>query len=415
MTIMLFISLWAPVFLWASLIFYVSHIPGLQSGFEVWDTLLRKCAHVFEFAVLTFLLLRALGQTARFQSKKYLYVWSGLLALLYAMSDEWHQSFVPGRGPSGWDVLIDSVGIALVLYIHAKRMKMQTTFAALALLPLMFSLVSCGPEAKFKKAESLEKKGKYYQAWQKYQQFTADYPKHPKAAESLFHAGWLSQKQLKDCSMAAVFYDAVMEKYPQSEPWARLAVNQKNNCPDYFPLYAGTKWVEVDSDTKGKNARIETECKQASEKGVFPSESGVFVKTYYAGSTKFKTIQLTYRKSNDEVLEFAAENELRAKVILKFPMEVGMRWRTRSATHMFTYEIIANDATVKVQAGEFSSCLVVRSSAEGVPGATLDYYAPGVGRVLTAFSTAQGEKRNVELSSYVAAPDFDFKDFQTKP
>ncbi|MGL5435317.1 MAG: VanZ family protein [Lachnospiraceae bacterium] len=33
-----------------------------------------------------------------------------LICFIYACSDEFHQSFVPGRGPSFWDVLIDSMG-----------------------------------------------------------------------------------------------------------------------------------------------------------------------------------------------------------------------------------------------------------------------------------------------------------------
>jgi VanZ family protein len=34
-----------------------------------------------------------------------------IVGIAYAISDEWHQSFVPGRDASGWDVLFDSLGI----------------------------------------------------------------------------------------------------------------------------------------------------------------------------------------------------------------------------------------------------------------------------------------------------------------
>ena len=54
------ISLWLPVVAWAALIFSLSAIPSLSSGLGTWDYVLRKCAHVTEYAVLAAFLLRAL-------------------------------------------------------------------------------------------------------------------------------------------------------------------------------------------------------------------------------------------------------------------------------------------------------------------------------------------------------------------
>jgi hypothetical protein len=65
--------------------------------------------------------------------------------------------------------------------------------------------------------------------------------------------------------------------------------------------------------------------------------------------------------------------------------------------------ITATNQKVSVQAGEFDGCVQVRSSVEGAPGATNDYYAPNVGHVLTTFSTAGGERRNTELLSFSVA------------
>ncbi len=283
----------------------------------------------------------------------------------------------------------------------------MTIFVWMTAITLLFS--GCGADSQLKRANKLEKKGKYYEAWQKFQEFAAEHPKHPGAPEALFHAGWLAQKQLKDCDMAAVFYDSVLEKYPQADPWARLSTNQKGNCPDFFPLLPGTEWVEGDSETKGKNARIETSCRPLPEKGTMPSEAGLMVRTYFAGASKFKTIELSYKKAGNELREFTPEYELRPKIIMMLPAVVGTKWKTRSADRLFSYEITAADVTVKVEAGEFPGCIVVRSSVEAVPGATLDYYAPGVGRVLNSFSTAQGEKRNIELLSFKPGPDIDFR------
>lgn len=287
--------------------------------------------------------------------------------------------------------------------------------AAIAFAGMTLLLAGCSPEHQLDKAQSLEKRGKYYAAWQRYQEFAAKYPKHEGAAEATFRAGWLSQRQLNDCSMANVFYDSVLEKYPTSAPWARLATNQKANCPDYFPLIPGAEWVEGDSDSGGKNARIEIVCKALPDGDAMPSEAGQLSKTYFAGKEKFKTTQLTYRKVEGEVRETSVENELRSKVILHLPVLVGTKWKTRSGERLFSYEIVANDKTVKVEAGEFTNCILVRSSADGVPGATNEYYAPTVGKVLTTFSTEAGEKRNTELLTFKPAGEVDFKSLSTNP
>lgn len=77
--------------------------------------LVRKCAHLTEFAILALLLWRALRASAAPGTR----AWSWRLArstwlfvVIYAASDEFHQWFVPGRQASGWDVLIDAIGAA---------------------------------------------------------------------------------------------------------------------------------------------------------------------------------------------------------------------------------------------------------------------------------------------------------------
>ncbi len=96
------LSLWLPVVAWAGLIFALSSIPDLGTGLGTWDLVLRKLAHAAEFAVLGFLLLRALGREAVALA----------VGIAYAASDELHQHFVPGRHGSVLDVLLDSVGVA---------------------------------------------------------------------------------------------------------------------------------------------------------------------------------------------------------------------------------------------------------------------------------------------------------------
>ncbi len=97
------LTVWLPVLAWAGVIFAFSSIPSLSSGLGVWDTVLRKGAHITEYAVLGALLYRALEREA-----------PALAAgIAYASTDELHQHFVQGRHASPVDVAIDAVGVAL--------------------------------------------------------------------------------------------------------------------------------------------------------------------------------------------------------------------------------------------------------------------------------------------------------------
>ena len=99
------ISLWLPVVAWAAVIFALSSVPSLSSGLGGWDYVLRKCAHVTEYAVLAALLYRALERELP----------AFLATVAYAATDELHQHFVRGRHASAVDVAIDAVGAAIGL------------------------------------------------------------------------------------------------------------------------------------------------------------------------------------------------------------------------------------------------------------------------------------------------------------
>ena len=74
------LAAWAPVVAWAALIFALSSIPSLSTGLGTWDTILRKGAHVVEYAILGALLLRAWGRELP----------SFLAGVAYAGSDVFH-------------------------------------------------------------------------------------------------------------------------------------------------------------------------------------------------------------------------------------------------------------------------------------------------------------------------------------
>ncbi|MBU1136984.1 VanZ family protein [Patescibacteria group bacterium] len=111
---------WTLVFLWAGVVFFFSSQPSLKSNLpNQWDFILRKLAHLTEYAVLTFLLIRALKEYRL--SHRQVLLSAITLALLYAISDEYHQTFVFGRQGAPQDVLIDGLGILLMAWRKIKR------------------------------------------------------------------------------------------------------------------------------------------------------------------------------------------------------------------------------------------------------------------------------------------------------
>jgi VanZ family protein len=78
--------------------------------------LIRKGGHVFEYALFTLLLLYAI----RAGRREWRWSWVAITLLCvacYAGLDEYHQSFVPGRGASAWDSALDTTAGALALVI----------------------------------------------------------------------------------------------------------------------------------------------------------------------------------------------------------------------------------------------------------------------------------------------------------
>jgi VanZ family protein len=87
--------------------------------------IVRKLGHFSEYAVLALLAARAFNTSAVTALRRN-WFWVSLgLVVLYALSDEYHQSFVPTRGPSVYDSLIDMAGglTALLLYALWRRRK----------------------------------------------------------------------------------------------------------------------------------------------------------------------------------------------------------------------------------------------------------------------------------------------------
>ena len=101
---------WLLILAWMGVIYFFSDQPNLKSDLApMWDTILRKIAHMAEFFILAYLLFNAyrLSGIGLFQA---LYM-ASTIAIVYAFFDEWHQGGVVGRHQSYLDVGIDSLGV----------------------------------------------------------------------------------------------------------------------------------------------------------------------------------------------------------------------------------------------------------------------------------------------------------------
>ncbi|MCD4760272.1 VanZ family protein [bacterium] len=108
--------------LWGYFIFYLSSIPDLSSGLgTVYDLVLRKLAHIFVYAVLTYFVSNSLGYNKR---APLLFVIVAVMA--YAITDEIHQAGIGGRLGSHKDIIIDSFGVFIGMLCYKYKFKRKT-------------------------------------------------------------------------------------------------------------------------------------------------------------------------------------------------------------------------------------------------------------------------------------------------
>lgn len=139
---------WALCLLWMGVIFGMSAMPGDVSGeqsgtitriflsvvsflfgeraagavpIDTLEFLIRKAAHMTEYAILFGLYCHAL----RVSGAKHTARTALLMSAAYAASDEFHQSFTDGRGPSPVDVCIDTAGASLALLLRTAVLKIR--------------------------------------------------------------------------------------------------------------------------------------------------------------------------------------------------------------------------------------------------------------------------------------------------
>lgn len=112
---------WLPALLVMSVIFIFSSQPSERLPDFSWaDRIVKKGGHMLGYGLLAL----SYWNVLRWDGKKRPLAW--LFAVLYAATDELHQSFVSGRNASVWDVLVfDNLGALISLWLAGKFIKQK--------------------------------------------------------------------------------------------------------------------------------------------------------------------------------------------------------------------------------------------------------------------------------------------------
>ena len=95
-----------------------------HARFEHWHIYMRKGGHIFGYGLLSILLFRAWRETLPLaRNGKWAFRWAAIAVVgtaLVASLDEWHQSYIPARTGTPWDVLLDTcagIGAQILIFV----------------------------------------------------------------------------------------------------------------------------------------------------------------------------------------------------------------------------------------------------------------------------------------------------------
>lgn len=122
-----FLMFHVPAVAYAALIYYVSSLPDINppSFGTSWDD---KIYHFSEYAVFSFFIYIALKYYRHGFIGRYIHIWSAVIACLFAVSDEIHQYYVPGRDATYGDLLADCLGcisIQILLFFILRNIRQK--------------------------------------------------------------------------------------------------------------------------------------------------------------------------------------------------------------------------------------------------------------------------------------------------
>lgn len=172
---------------------------------------------------------------------------------------------------------------------------------------------------------------------------------------------------------------------------------QPNNALYYFPLKEGNWWLEISSKTGksvGKLKVMKTEDDFFILKRSLKGLTTTFMYEYKEGKLKIINSIITMGRMK--------KKKTMDQIILKDPIKVGTTWKD-SEGHIYT--IVSVNESVEIKIGKFTKCLKIQDvntqmKNMGAPKnvyISYQYYAPKVGKILTAFKNG---KKVFELSEY---------------
>lgn len=139
---------WILVVLWMTLIFYLSHQPAsksnelsigvtekitgivgktnlnIEQNIRNFNRIIRKNAHFFAYLILGILTFNGLKDSKITGGRGFIIAL--IICILYAISDEIHQLFIPGRSGQVMDVVIDGMGSLVGITLHQMSNKIKT-------------------------------------------------------------------------------------------------------------------------------------------------------------------------------------------------------------------------------------------------------------------------------------------------
>jgi VanZ family protein len=106
---------WLPPITWSLIIFLFSaHSVPSASRIYWGDFIIKKTAHLLEYGILAILWFRGLKESGLTKGKAA--ILAVIFSILYGITDEFHQSYTPGREPRIRDVFFDTIGASLAIY-----------------------------------------------------------------------------------------------------------------------------------------------------------------------------------------------------------------------------------------------------------------------------------------------------------
>ncbi len=259
------------------------------------------------------------------------------------------------------------------------------------LLPIALAaalLGGCG--ARYDDAVVLEGQGRYAAAAEEYKRFALAHPAAPEAPKALLSAAGLYALKLGVCRESRPLLERLARNYPDfrmpEDDFRRIFI-----CPDYFPVGEGRSWYYGDSQTLGRNASQRVAVVDHTSKGAVVNSA------FYAGKALVSRQKLVYSFLG---LDFLERQPSGTTLVLSYPLDEGKAWSARAMGGRVDFRVEKTGLEVKVKAGAFQDCVKIRRRPAGAPSWIYEYYAPWVGRVLTAVGGPGYEHRVTELLSY---------------